>query len=99
MNHCRKVMLQQSNFFSWYESRQNENGLPHADFPHRNPFVGAGHAKPVRARLLQSPGDLRAAVAVRISLHNGKDFARSLAFFVCRVHVLANGFEVVGQGA
>src|SRR5206468_8466521 len=79
MDNGREVVLEQTGFFARDEARQHENGLARASFPNGDAFVGAGHAKPVRAGSLKGFGDLWPAVAVAVALDDGQDLARRLA--------------------
>src|SRR5207253_8422112 len=97
MDNGREVVLEQTGFFARDEARQHENGLARASFPNGDAFVGAGHAKPVRAGSLKGFGDLWPAVAVAVALDDGQDLARRLALLSRRIHVVANGCEVVRE--
>src|SRR5207249_2354523 len=90
MDNGREVVLEQTGFFARDEARQHENGLARASFPNGDAFVGAGHAKPVRAGSLKGFGDLWPAVAVAVALDDGQDLARRLALLSRRIHVVAN---------
>ena len=97
MNDGGEVVPEQASFFAGHEARQHQNGLAHAGFAYGDSFVGAGDAKPVRSGFFERLGHLRSAVAVTIAFDDGQNFPRRLAFLFRRVHVLANGFEVVRQ--
>src|SRR5581483_247821 len=75
----------------------NQNGPPHAGFPHLHAFVRARHAEPVRTRFLEYPRHLRPAVPVGIAFHDREDLAGRFAPFIRRVHIPANGMEIFRQ--
>src|SRR5207247_10014777 len=99
VNHRRQVVLHQARFFSWHEARQYPDWLADAVLAHRNPLVCARHAKPVRARLLQRLRYFRSAVPVAIPFDDGENLARRIAFFVRRVYVLADRFQILRERA
>ena len=99
MDHRRQVVLHQPGFLSRHETGKNQNWLSNTGLADGDAFVRARDAKPVRPGLLQRLRHFRAAVAVTIAFDDRENLARRFAFFLRRVYVLANRFQIVCQRA
>src|ERR1700758_3272742 len=87
-------MLEKIFFLAGPEAAKNKDWSANAGFADLYAFPGGSYAEPIRAGLFEGLGDLWAAVAVRVALHNGENFSRRLALFRGRVHVVADGAKI-----
>src|SRR5882724_4718519 len=98
VNDCCQSMFDQALLFALHKAGQDEYWVANAGFTQGNAFVRASHAEPIGSGLLESFGDLRAAMTVAIAFDDRENLARRLALFARRIHVFADGVEVVDQG-